>query len=337
MNAEISRKNLRLQGWVLAGGLVLFGIKWVAWYKTGSNAILTDALESIVNLLAGLMGLYSLQLAARPKDENHPYGHGKIEFVSASIEGTLITVAGALTIYKSIYNIWFPESIQALDLGLGLIAFAGVVNYIMGYSLERQGEKHRSLLLIASGKHLKSDAYSTIGLIIGIGLILLTNYYWLDTLIAIGLGGMLSITGIRILRRSLGGIMDETDEPLLAEFVEILKKARKPTWIDIHNVRIIRYGATLHVDAHVTLPWYMDLKTVHDEVNLIELAFNDGQTHPTEFFIHNDPCHSGSCKICRIPDCKVRVYPQEQDIEWTSESLSRNLNHGAYMMDKSIH
>src|SRR5688572_21075835 len=169
-------ENLRVQKWVLAIAIVLFAVKLYAYFLTRSVAVLTDALESTVNVIAGAIGLYSLFVAAKPRDTNHPYGHGKAEFLSAAIEGTLIIIAGGIIIYESSINLLRPKAIHALDKGIGLVAITAVINYVVGLISVRKGRNNNSLALLASGQHLKTDAYSTLALILGLGLILFTGY-----------------------------------------------------------------------------------------------------------------------------------------------------------------
>ncbi|MEJ7671404.1 MAG: cation diffusion facilitator family transporter [Chitinophagaceae bacterium] len=176
-----SQYNLRLQKIITVVAILLLIIKVAAWYLTNSVAILTDALESIVNVVAGLLGVYSLFISAKPKDENHPYGHGKAEFISAAVEGTLIIVAGVLIIYKAIDSLINPHQIQKLDYGIILVAGTAVVNFIAGTICLNAGTKNNSLALIASGKHLRTDTWSTLGIIIGLLLLYFTKLLWLDS------------------------------------------------------------------------------------------------------------------------------------------------------------
>ena len=234
-----NREKILIQVLVLSVGIFLMSLKFFAFFKTNSNAILTDALESIINVVAGSFGMYSLYLASKPHDEDHPYGHGKIEFISATIEGGLIAAAGGLMIVKSIYNFFVPSSIGHLDVGLVLVFFAGMVNYIIGHIAVKNGEKNSSLTLIASGEHLKSDAYSSIGLIVGLGFILLSDLPWLDNVVAILMGVLIIFSGYKILKKSVAGIMDEADFALLEKVVFHLNENRRDNWIDTHNMRII--------------------------------------------------------------------------------------------------
>ena len=165
---SIPNRNISVQRFIVAVSIILFLIKFVAYFLTGSIAILTDALESIVNVVAGLIGLYSLKIAAIPKDEDHPYGHGKAEFISALFEGMFITVAGGLIIYQATYHLFFPPELKKIDIGIYLVLFSGIVNYIAGQVGIRKGRQNHSIALESSGKHLVSDAYSTLGIILGL-------------------------------------------------------------------------------------------------------------------------------------------------------------------------
>jgi cation diffusion facilitator family transporter len=177
------RENLLIQKIVVAIAVLLFAIKILAYFITHSVSVLTDALESIANVGAGFIGLFSLYISAQPKDQNHPYGHGKAEFLSAGVEGSLIIIAGFAIIYKSVYNLMYPQPIRQLDQGMLLIGITAVINYVMGYISIYRGRKNNSLALVASGRHLQSDTYSTFGIIAGLILIYFTKLLWLDSAI----------------------------------------------------------------------------------------------------------------------------------------------------------
>lgn len=314
--------KIRIQRLALALGLVLMAIKFAAWWWTNSNAILTDALESIINVVAGGFALYSLVLASLPKDENHPYGHGKIEFVSAGFEGGMIFLAGCAIIIKASYNLVVPQPLAELGVGAALTAGTGAVNYLMGWALSRRGRREHSLTLQASGRHLITDAWSSLGLVVGLGLVMLTGLQWIDNLLALGFGAFILFTGFRLLRRAFAGIMDEADYQLLENLAHFLQEHRRPNWIDVHNLRVITYGADLHVDCHLTVPWYLDTRGSHAEVKDFE-ALVDGHTERgVEFFIHVDPCEPPeNCRICTKRDCPVRQRPQEVDTLWRLDTL----------------
>lgn len=301
---------------VLSIGLLILVAKFIAYFITNSNAILTDAMESIINVMAGALGLYSLALSAKPKDRNHPYGHGKIEFISASIEGFLIAAAGITIIIKSVYNLIYPIEISSMDVGLYITIGGGILNFLMGFITVKVGKRHQSMALKASGEHLKSDAYSTAGLIIGLILIIATGYVWLDSVVAIIFGGVILFTGYRIIRSSIGGIMDEADYDVLRKIVQIMDENRRQPWVDVHNMRVIKYGSQLHVDCHVTLPWYFEVQQAHAEIDKIDELINQQVPNNVEFFIHVDPCIPSCCPHCIKEDCAVRQHPFEKRIPW---------------------
>lgn len=304
------------------------GTKLGAWWLTNSNAILTDALEGIINVMAGAFAMYSLVLAAKPRDENHPYGHGKVAFISAGFEGGMIFLAGILIIGKSIYNLLHPQPIEKLNVGIILVALSGIVNYFLGYFLEKQGKLSNSFILIADGKHLKSDAYSSAGLLIGLTVVYVTNISWIDNLTAILFGGVILYTGFQLVRQSVAGIMDEADYQLIDNMVHHLAQYRRPNWIDVHNFRVIKYGTTLHVDCHVTLPYYFETRKSHEEVKDFERIVNENSYAPVELFVHIDPCEPPkNCTICQKLDCHVREAYFLMNVQWTLENFMKNEKH----------
>jgi cation diffusion facilitator family transporter len=312
---------------VLVAGVAIMLLKFAAFFLTRSNAILSDALESIINVVAGAFAYYSLRLAAKPKDKDHPYGHGKIEFISAGFEGGLILLAGLVIIGKSVINMLHPVAIGSLDIGAGLAAIAGISNYILGRILIKTGEKHRSITLVADGKHLQSDTWSSIGLIAGVAVIYFTGWVILDNILAIVFGFVIIFTGYKLVRRALAGLMDEADEAILKDVIRVLNEHRNPKWIDIHNLRIQQYGSSYHIDCHITLPWYDNLQQVHDELKHIEDMIHLRFHEKVELFIHPDPCMPFSCPICNIEDCPVRQHPFRYKIDWTLENLLKNEKH----------
>jgi cation diffusion facilitator family transporter len=173
---SVSKRNIRIQTLILIAGIIILAGKFSAWIITDSNAILTDALESIINVVAGAFALYSLFLTSKPRDEDHPYGHGKIEFLSSGFEGGLILIAGLVMTAKACYNFFKPIPIDSLDYGIIIIIVTGLVNYLLGTFLQKRGKRDKSIIMIASGQHLMSDAWSTLGLIIGLTIIYFTGF-----------------------------------------------------------------------------------------------------------------------------------------------------------------
>lgn len=307
--------------------LVLFITKIAAYYETNSLAILSDALESIVNVVAGIIGLYSLYVAAKPEDLEHPYGHGKAEFISAAIEGTLIVGSGLLIIYETVQNFIFQRKLYSLDTGLYLVAATAVVNYVAGSICLKIGNRNKSLALQASGKHLQTDTYSTLAIIAGLGLMLITKLYWLDKVIAIAMSIFIMYNGYIIIRKSLAGIMDEADMDLLKQMLKVLNHNKRDNWIDLHNLRVIKYGSRLHVDCHLTVPWYLNVHEAHIEVEALDKLIRKEFGETIELFVHTDGCLPISCPICIKDDCPVRQQPFQQRLEWTLENILANKKH----------
>jgi len=320
---------IRVQQWVVAISVLLFALKMLAYYLTNSVAVLTDALESTVNVVTGFTGLYSLRVAALPRDENHPYGHGKVELISASFEGILILVAGFVIVYESITNLVHAHPVQQLDTGILLIGITAAVNYLLGAWCLRTGKKHLSLALEASGRHLQSDTWTTVGIIAGLLLLLFTGIAWIDSAVAILFAIFIIVEGAKIIRQTVAGIMDEADAELLQQLITVLNQNKRTAWIDLHNLRTIKYGSILHLDCHLTVPWYFNVNQAHTEVDALDKLIGQHFPHSLEMFVHTDGCVPPiSCRVCPITDCEVRKAPFEGRLEWTLENITSNKKHG---------
>jgi cation diffusion facilitator family transporter len=321
------KQNIRLQLLIVIVALVLFSIKIIAWYLTRSVAILTDALESIVNVIAGFVGLYSLSIAYKPRDANHPYGHGKAEFLSAAIEGTLIMLAGLFIIYEAVHHLFFPQKIQQLTYGIYLVGVSALINFIVGFLAIKKGKANQSEALEASGRHLQSDTYSTLAIIVGLLLIYFTGIQQMDSIVAIIVSLVIMIIGYRIARRSVAGIMDEADDKILVKLIALLNNNRAQNWIDIHNLRIIKFGNILHIDCHMTVPWYLNVREAHVEVDLLRALIEKEFGSALEFFVHADDCIPHCCPVCIKADCQVRQHPFLKRIAWNMENIIPNRKH----------
>ena len=324
---QTAKENFRIQKWITLLSVVLFGAKIIAYYLTHSLSILSDALESIVNVFAGFIGLYSLYVAAKPKDIEHPYGHGKAEFISAAAEGGLIISAGVLIFYETLQNFIQHSQLQQLDKGLYVVAATAVVNYIAGFICLKIGKRNNSLALQASGKHLQLDTLSTLVIIAALAVMLFTQFLWLDKAVALIMSIIIVFNGYKIIRKSLAGIMDEADMELLQKLVDVLNANRHPNWIDLHNLRVIKYGAVLHIDCHLTVPWYLNVLEAHKEVEaliaLIKKEFGDS----IEMFVHTDACLEISCPICLKDNCNQRQLPFDHKVEWSLENIIADKKH----------
>ncbi|MFM1875661.1 MAG: hypothetical protein RL266_1398 [Bacteroidota bacterium] len=321
------KKYIRFQWFAVSVGFVILLIKFYAFHVTGSNAILSDALESIINVVAGSFALYSLILAAKPKDRDHPYGHGKIEFISSGIEGTLILLAGISIVLKSAHDLFAQHVLESIDLGLYLSAGAGLINYALGWATELYGKKNHSPTMVASGKHLKSDGYTSLGLILGLGIVLFTGLTWVDSVVALGFGGYIGFVGAKEIRKSVAGIMDEADFDLLGDLITDIDSKRNENWIDLHNFRAQKFGKGIHIDCHLTLPYYFTVEEAHAQIDQIEQIVSHNYPESVEMFIHADPCIPTSCRICSKADCHVRGSAFEQKITWELDSVLENRKH----------
>jgi cation diffusion facilitator family transporter len=310
----------------LITGIILMLAKFTAYILTNSNFVLTDAAESIVNVIASSFAFFSIYLSSQPRDENHPYGHGKIEHFSVFIEGALIFVAGIVIIIKSVYGIFHPNTIHDLLIGAIIIGITGAINGALGYYMIAKGKSLPSITIEADGHHLITDMVTSIGLVLGLLLIHFTKILMLDSVLSILVGGYIIFTGYKLVRRSVAGLMDETDVEVVTKVVQLLNDKRRDAWIDIHNFRAQKYGNELHIDCHLTLPYYFDLNQVHEEVSLVDKLINNDVTK-TELFIHADPCLYNCCHYCNMPNCPVRAEAKTEDIVWTMDRVIRNKKH----------
>ena len=303
MEIHTDQIKLKVQKRIVLVSFVILIAKFIAYYVTHSVGVLTDALESIVNVVAGAVSLYSLHLAMQPQDRNHPFGHGKIELISASSEGILIIIAGIMIIYEAVKRLLFPVEIQKLDIGIYIIAFSGVINYLLGTYSIRTGKKHNSVALVAGGKHLHSDTYSTIGLVIGLLALFFTKISWIDSALALLFGGIIIFTGISILRQTITGLVDHADEQLLGEMVTVLNENRQPEWIDIHNTKIIKSGNYLYIDCDLTVPWYYTVEAGHNLGSQLKDVLNQKYGNRIQLTIHIDPCNI--TQTCKCEKCML--------------------------------
>lgn len=322
-----SKTNFAFQRNVAIVGILLFVGKLIAWHLTNSDAVFSDAMESIVNIIAAFMGLYSLYLAAKPKDLDHPYGHGKVEFVTSGIEGALIIFAGVIIIVQSVDSLLHGNVPKKLDWGILIVALTAAINYLMGHISIKKGIKQNSLVLQSSGKHLQSDTLTTLGVVISLVLIYFTKIYWIDAAVALIFGGYIMFVGYKIIRKALSGIMDEADLEMLSRLAKFLNENRKPEWIDIHNMRIQQHGSGLHIDAHLTLPWYFELRKAHEEMEKAYKLIGENTDRSVEFNFHLDDCKTFSCEICQLSDCPVRQKPFVKKIEWNEKNISQVQKH----------
>jgi cation diffusion facilitator family transporter len=317
-------RSLRLRAGAISLGaaVLIFAAKFVGYRLTRSTAILSDALESIVNIIAALFMLASLRFASRPADENHPYGHGKVEFLASGFEGGLIAFAALLIVYEAVDALWFGRELLAIDVGLALVIAAGIANALLGYFLVRTGRRTHSPAIEADGQHVLSDFWTSAGVVVGLGLVAATGWQAFDPLVAIALGANLAVVGVRLLRRAVGGLLDESDPGLLAKLAAVIQAVRTPAVIAIHRLRAIRSGGVVHVDAHVVVPRFWPVSEAHDFAEGFERQLVRGVHQEAEFIFHLDPCRAAYCRGCRVDPCAVRGHDFVEDRDWALETLT---------------
>ena len=304
---QIDHAARRRAAWLsLVVGLVIFLGKLATWQLTGSVAVLSDALESTVNIAAAALLVFSMQLAARPADRDHPYGHGKVEFLSAGVEGALIVVAALLIAIEAVGQLLDPQPLHDLNLGLFALAGLSLGNAALGAYLVRTGRAAHSLALIADGKHVLADVWTSAGVLGGLALVQLTGFAWLDPVVALAVAANIVREGLRLARSAVRGLMDEADPALLEALAATFARARPPEWIDAHGLRAWRSGAMVHVDLHLVVPRYYDAARLHEVSETVEARLLAGLAEPGEAVVHFDPCGPVHCAGCEMPECHVR-------------------------------
>jgi cation diffusion facilitator family transporter len=287
-------------------GIVIFGGKLFAWTLTGSAAVFSDAMESVVNVVAAGLLLFSLIISARPADRDHPYGHGKVEFFSAGAEGAMIAVAAALIVYEATLDLVLGSKLERLDIGLLMVGGLALLNGLTGVHLIRVARRTGSLALEADGRHLLTDVATSVGVVFGLAAVWLTGWTILDPLVAMAVGVNILRTGWSLMREAVRGLMDAADVGLLTRMAEALEHERADWTIDVHSLRSWRSGTEQHVDLHMVVPRYFDAERLHgidDHVEERLLGTIDG---PGDVIVHFDPCRPRHCIRCAVVDCPVR-------------------------------
>ncbi|WP_308286955.1 cation diffusion facilitator family transporter [Actinomadura parmotrematis] len=286
--AAAQRALLRHMGLSVAAALATIALKSAAWLVTGSVGLLSDAAESLVNLVAALVGLGALRWAARPADEEHAYGHTKAEYFAAGAEGLMIFVAAAAIAVGAVERLLAPRPIDAVGVGLAISAAASVLNGAVGLLLVRAGRRHRSIVLEADGKHLLTDVWTSAGVIAGVAAVALTGWERLDPIVALAVAVNILWAGFGLLRRSGGGLMDRAlesaDQRLIAEALAPFEA----DGIVFHAVRTRESGSRAFVSMHVLVPGAWTVRRGHDKVEEVEAAVRARLPHAT-VFTHLEP------------------------------------------------
>jgi cation diffusion facilitator family transporter len=297
----IPRVEFRAAMMSIIVGFVLLGIKFTAYWLTESTAIFSDAVESIVNVMASLFALWALAIAHTPPDAEHPYGHGKVEFMSAGFEGAMILVASAFILVRTADNVFFhPQPIQKVDIGLVLVTVAMVLNGAAGWILLRVGKRQNSPTLAADGHHLLSDAVTSVAVLVGLMVVQLTPFDWADPVVAVLVALYIGWAGFRLVRQSVWGLMDTQDIEDEKALVAILNRhieGPSPQVCSFHKLRHRHSGRYHWVDFHLVVPASLTVTEGHRIASSIEYEMEQmlGEGNATA---HVEPCISTSCDRC---------------------------------------
>lgn len=273
----------------LAVGLTVLGLKAVAWKLTGSVALYSDALESIINVAAAGAAWLAVRVAALPADDNHPYGHHKAEYFSAVVEAVLIVLAALAIAHAAWAGLWAPRMPEFSAVGLGVNVLASTINGVWCWILLREGRRVASPALVADGRHLLSDVVSSAGVVAGVGLALATGWAVLDSLLALLVAGQIVWSGLRLIRESVGGLMDEAvSAPLLAK-IEGVIAAHATGALEAHDLRTRQAGRMVFVEFHLVVPGEWSVAQAHGVCDQIEAALRGVSEGEVRSTIHVEP------------------------------------------------
>ena len=317
------RLKFKVQRVIVSFSFLIFFGKLIAYFLTNSVGVLTDALESTVNVTTGLISLYSLYITLKPRDKNHPFGHGKAEFLSASVEGFLIILAGLIILFEAVKRLFTLAEVSQLDIGIIIIAAAGLLNYVIGMYSIRVGKRNNSIALVSGGKHLQSDTYSSIGLVVGLLLLNYTGLAWIDSAIALIFGTIIIVTGVKILMETTSNLMDEADFERIEVLSVIFETNRKKDWIDIHNLKLVKYGDTNHLSCDLVLPFYYSISKAHEEGEVLKTTITQGFPEDVMLTLHIDGCAPSYCINCEIDNCAERKSQFRSRVRWELSTLIR--------------
>lgn len=273
----------------IAAAVATISLKLLAYFLTDSVGLLSDALESCVNLIAAVVALFMITLAEKPADEEHAYGHSKAEYFSSAIEGGLIVLAAFSIIWSAIPRLIDPRPLENIGIGL-LVAFgASAINLVVGIILIRNGKKNHSITLEADGKHLITDVYTSVGVVIGIGLVQLTGWLMLDALVAIGVAINILWTGYQLMSRSAQGLLDTAiPETEIAQITALLEK-HKADNIEYHSLMTRQAGQRKFISLHLLAPGKWSIQDGHNLAETVEEEIRDLFDSPVTVFTHLEP------------------------------------------------
>ena len=318
----MKRSTTIFAAWLSAlASLLILIVKFYAYFQTESQAVLSDALESVVNVAASLVALFVVNFVSSPADENHPYGHGKLEFFSSAFEGGLVAFAALAIGFTAINALLTESQVREIDAGILIMVGAGAANLALGLFLKGVAQRNASEALRASSVHVLSDVWSTIAVIVGLFLVRVTGWWWLDPVVAIILAGVLAWSGFQIVRKSIGGLMDEMEPERIQDIAQAFTKTRRPGLIDLHRVKIIRSGNFHHIDGHVVVPEFWSILQAHEAMATFEKEVLSHYRYDGEIALHMDPCARAFCSRCDLSDCAIRARPMVRRVEFEFRHL----------------
>jgi len=283
-----SNRVRQLALWGIPLALGVMGLKLAAWWVTGSVALLSDALESTVNVVAAIVAFAAITYAARPADKTHPFGHHKAEYLSAVLEGVLIVVAALLIVAEAVPAVLAPTPLEAPVIGLAINFLAGVINAAWAFTLIRAGRRYRSPALSADGQHILSDVVTSIGVLVGLVLAIATGYAVLDPLLAVLVALNILYQGWKVIAHSVDGLMDHAVDPDEATAIEAAIAASGTGSLGVHDLKTRRAGAATFVDFHLVVPAAMSVGEAHDICDRLEDAIRAVQPG-AQIAIHVEP------------------------------------------------
>lgn len=315
-------KRIRIAILSIAAGTCVLGLKYLSYVLSGSVALKSDAIESVVNIVAAIFALGAVIFSGRPADKEHPYGHGKIEHFSAAFEGGLISLAAVFILIEATKGFLYGVELKDLGRGLAVNLLAGALNGLLGWFLVVQGKKMRSRALEADGHHILSDFWTTVGIATGLLAVKLTGIHWLDPLMAMVVGLLLARTGFRLVKESSQALLDMEDPAMLEKVLTAMNRVRTWDILALHEMRTFRSGRYTHVDVHIVVPEFYPVRQAHDLCERFgETVLKEGGIEG-EVHTHVDPCCRLYCDRCPAEDCAIRKVPRTLDATFTLEEAT---------------
>jgi len=303
--------------------LVVLAVKFYGYHVTNSESVLSDAMESVVNVVTSIVALLVMRAAAEPADDEHPYGHGKLEFFSAAFEGGFVIFGGLAILYAAGEAILKGSHFDSLIPGIIALCVATLINGGLAWHLFRVARRYQTEALLASAKHIWADVVTTVAVIVGLGFTHFLNWPWLDNAIAVAVGLHILAEGAKIVRRSAGALIDETDQSVMERLAQAFRKNKTTGVIDIHKVKIIRSGRFHHIDAHLVVPEFWSVAQAHLQTHDFEQGVLRDYLFSGEIAFHLDPCRKEYCRSCALSECPIRVEIFERAREFSGEQLIR--------------